>query len=63
MMKISNPDTIAADMTHYWKMNAFLLKKLGGKPIDPSFEASRMTPLTDGLAAEYTRNKVTGRLN
>ncbi|MDE0951473.1 MAG: amidase [Halioglobus sp.] len=55
-MEISDRDTIAADMTHYWKMNAFLLKKVAAKPIDPSFDPSRMTPLTDGLAAEYKQS-------
>lgn len=52
-VQIPNADTIAEDTVHYWKMNAFLIKTLAGKPIDRSFDPSRMTPVTDGLAAQY----------
>jgi amidase len=55
-MKIPAPDTIAEDVTYYWKMNAFLAKTVAGKQIDRSFDSSRMTPVTDGLAAQYKRS-------
>lgn len=55
-MPIPAPETIAEDVVHYWKMNAFLSKKVGGRSMDKSFDSSRMTPVSDGLAAQYTRS-------
>lgn len=55
-MQIPAADKIAEDVVHYWKLNAFLSKKVGGKMMDPSFDPSRLTPVTDGLAAHFTRS-------
>ncbi|MCL4106087.1 UNVERIFIED_CONTAM: hypothetical protein GTU68_058393 [Idotea baltica] len=55
-MQIAGPDTIAEDVVHYWKMNAFLVKKVAGKQIDRTFEASQMTPVSKGLADQFKSN-------
>jgi|TARA_R110002072_G_scaffold165535_2_gene318786 amidase len=55
-MQIPAPDTIAEDVVHYWQMNAFLSKKVGGKAMDPSFDPSRLTPVSHGLAGQYSRS-------
>lgn len=55
-MQISSADRIAEDVVHYWKLNAFLSKNVGGKMMDPCFDPGRLTPVTDGLSAHFKRS-------
>jgi amidase len=55
-MKNPAADTMVEDIVHYWRMNAFLSKKIAGKAIDRSFDPMQMTPVSHGLADEFKRN-------
>ncbi len=45
-----------ADFTHFWSMMAFALTRFGPRLIHPSFDTSKLTDLTTGLARAFRAN-------
>jgi len=43
----------AEDFIHYWSMLAYAVQRAGHKLYDPTFDRTRLTMLTDGLASRF----------